>query len=201
VSDLSRREMVAALAALSTATAFRPTGAQATEATRLVRAARVGGGYNPKVYTPHEWSTVRMLVDYIIPKDERSGSATDALVPEFMDTMLDLEPNMRTAHRGGLAWLDHEMRERTGADFISATDAQRRELLDVISRPRTAPEEMSHGVQWFNSFRDLTATGFFTSEIGINDLGYTGNTAVMEWTGCTDEAYKHLGVGRGSGGN
>lgn len=200
MSDLSRREMVAALAAMSTATAFRPTNAQAAEATRLVRTARVGGGYNPKVYTPHEWSTVRMLVDYIIPKDERSGSATDALVPEFMDTMLDLEPNMRTAHRGGLAWLDYEMRRRVGADFISATDAQRRELLDLISRPRTAPESLNHGVQWFNSFRDLTATGFFTSEIGVNDLGYTGNTAVMEWTGCTDEAYAHLRVERGTSG-
>jgi hypothetical protein len=201
VSDLSRRELVAAFAAISAGAALRPTGVQATEATRLVRAATVGGGYAPKIYTPHEWATVRMLVDYIIPRDERSGSATDALVPEFMDTMLDLEPNMRTAHRGGLAWLDHEMRERTGTDFIAATDAQRREVLDLVSRPRTAPESMSHGVQWFNSFRDLTATGFYTSEIGVNDLGYTGNTAVMEWTGCTDEAYRHLGVERGTGGS
>ncbi|MDX2208028.1 MAG: gluconate 2-dehydrogenase subunit 3 family protein [Gemmatimonadales bacterium] len=197
MSTLSRRDLVATVAAISAGVALRPTGAQATEATRLVRAAQANGGFAPKVYTAHEWATVRMLVDYIIPKDDRSGSATDALVPEFMDTILDLEPGMRTAHRGGLAWLDHEMRERTGADFVSATDAERRELLDLIAFPRTAPAELTHGVQWFNSFRDLTATGFYTSEIGVNDLGYTGNTHVGEWTGCTDEAYRHLGVERG----
>lgn len=197
MSTLSRRDLVATVAAISAGAVLRPTGAQAAEATRLVRAAQVGGGFSPKVYTAHEWATVRMLVDYIIPADDHSGAATDALVPEFMDTILDLEPGMRTAHRGGLAWLDHEMRERVGTDFVSATDAQRRELLDLIAFPRTAPVDLTHGVQWFNSFRDLTATGFFTSEIGVTDLGYTGNTHVSEWTGCSDEAYRHLGVERG----
>lgn len=192
MSDLSRRELVAALAAAGTAAAVRPTSAQAAEATRLVRAARSGGGYTPKVYTPHEWATVRMLVDYVIPRDDRSGSATDALVPEFMDTILDLEPGMRTAHRGGLAWLDHEMHERTGHRFIEATDAERRALLDLIAFPARAPEALSHGVRWFNSFRDLTATGFFTSELGVADLGYQGNTPVMEWTGCPAEVRRHL---------
>ncbi len=190
MSTLSRRELVATVAAVTAGAALRPTPAQAVEATALVRAA--GPGFAPKVYTAHEWATVRTLVDYIIPTDARSGSATDAMVPEFMDTILDLEPGMRTAHRGGLAWLDHECRERTGVDFVAATDAQRRAMLDDIARPATAPAHLSHGVQWFNAFRDLTATGFFTSEMGVNDLGYMGNTAVIEWTGCTDAAYRHV---------
>ena len=194
---LSRREMVAAMAAAAGAFAL-PTQARAAEASRDVTAARmargVGAAYEPKVYTKHEWETVRVLVDYIIPKDDRSGSATDAAVPEFMDTMLHLEPGMRVAHRGGIAWLDHECLRRFSKDFVSASDAERKLVLDDIAFPRTAKPEFSHGVAWFNSFRDFTATGFFTSEIGVGDLGYVGNTPVADWTGCTPEAYRRLGV-------
>ena len=38
-----------------------------------------------KFFTAHEDATVRVLVDMIIPHDERSGSPTEARVPEFMD--------------------------------------------------------------------------------------------------------------------
>ena len=138
-----------------------------------------------------------MLVDYIIPKDAKSGSATDAAVPEFMDTMLDLEPDMRTANRGGLAWIDHQCHQRFDQDFVDCTDAAapaaaRRHRL---SAPRAGPN-WRRGVAWFNSFRDFTASGFFTSEMGVNDLGYQGNTAVPEWTGCPAENYTRLGVAK-----
>jgi hypothetical protein len=111
-----------------------------------------------------------------------------------MDTMLDLESGMRPAHRGGLAWLDHQCHVRFDKDFVDCTDAQRRLLLDDIAYPRRARPELAAGVSWFNSFRDFTATGFFTSELGVNDLGYIGNTAVPEWTGCPAENYTRLGV-------
>jgi len=197
---MTRREVVGAMAA--TAGAFLiPRPAQAAEAGRLaartVRAAAVAGSaYVPKVYSAHEWATVQMLVDYLIPKDAKSGSATDAGVPEFMDTMLDLEPNMRTANRGGLAWMDHQCHLRFQQDFVDCTDAQRRQLLDDIAYPRRARPELTAGVSWFNSFRDFTASGFFTSEMGVNDLGYQGNTAVPEWTGCPAENYTRLGVAK-----
>ncbi len=187
--ELTRRELIAAM----TAAAVVPTAGQAEEARRIVQRRAASGAPTAKIYTAHEWDTVRMLVDYIFPADNRSGSATDALVPEFMDTMLFLEPGMRTAHRGGLAWLDAECRDRFGANFIAATDEQRRAVLDDIAWPARARPEVSHGVQWFNSFRDLCATGFWTSEIGIEDLGYQGNTPVMEWTGCPSENLRRLG--------
>ena len=196
MSDLTRRELVGAMAA--TAGAFLiPRPAQAIEAGRIVsRAAQLpaGSAYTPKVYSPHEWATVQMLVDYIIPKDARSGSATDAGVPEFMDTMLDLEPGMRTANRGGLAWVDHQCHQRFDKDFVDCTDAERRMLLDDSAYPRRAKPELAAGVAWFNSFRDFTATGFFTSEMGVNDLGYQGNTALPEWTGCPPANYTRLGA-------
>jgi len=197
--EFTRREAVAAMAA--TAGAFvMPHPVHASEATRIAgeatAAARKGASYAPRVYSAHEYATVMMLVDYIIPKDAKSGSATDAGVPEFMDTMLTLEPTMAPANRGGLAWVDHQCHQRFDKDFIDCTDAQRRQLLDDIAFPRTAQgkPELAAGVSWFNSFRDFTATGFFTSEMGVNDVGYQGNTAVMEWTGCPAEAYTRLGV-------
>ena len=195
---MTRRELVGAMAA--TAGAFLiPVPAVAREGHRILAAERAaqrvtGAAYTLKVYTPHEWATVRMLVDLIIPKDAKSGSATDAAVPEFMDTMLDLEPTMRTAHRGGLAWLDHESHQRFGKDLIATSAAEHTAILNDIAFPKKAPPGLSLGVSWFNSFRDFTATGFFTSEMGVHDLGYMGNTAVPEWTGCPTVNYTRLGV-------
>lgn len=191
-SEISRRDWIAAMAVA--AVALRPTAAQASEASLVARRRVAAGVFEPKVYTPHEWQTVRTLVDYLFPRDDRSGSATDALVPEFMDQMLFLEPGMRTAHRGGLAWLDTECRERFGGNFVAITDAQRREMLDLIAFPARAPAELSHGVRWFNSFRDLAATGFWTSEIGVQDIGYQGNTPQMTWEGCPAENLRRLGL-------
>jgi hypothetical protein len=157
-------------------------------------AAKTGAPFKPKFFTAHEYATVRMLVDIIIPKDERSGSATDAAVPEFMDFIMGDEPSRQLAMRGGLAWLDRECESRFDKPFITCTGAQRTEVLDVIAWPKTAPPNMSHGVAFFNSFRDLTASGFWTSKMGIKDLQYIGNVYVAEWKGCPDNVLKKLGL-------
>jgi hypothetical protein len=154
-----------------------------------------GQAYQPKFFTPHEYQTVRLLVDLIIPKDERSGSATDAGVPEFMDFIVQDQRNRQTAMRGGLAWLDIECRERFGQTFTECDDAQRRGVVGDIAWPAKARPEMSQGVAFFTGFRDLTATGFWSSKLGIADLQYLGNTAVPEWKGCPEEQLKKLGVG------
>ena len=151
----------------------------------------------PTFFTPHEWSTVRMLVDYIIPRDERSGSATDAKVPAFMDFLLsDKEAStaMKTAMHGGLAWIDNECQHRFQKSFVGASDAQRREVLDDIAWPKRARPEMSHGVMFFSRFRDLTASGFFSSQMGWQDVQYEGNVALPAWNGCPPEALAKLGV-------
>lgn len=193
MSEISRRELVEILGAMTAATVV-PTPAQAADAMRISKVRATNGAPTPKIYTPHEWETVRTLVDYLFPRDERSGSATEAMVPEFMDTMLDLEPGMRTAHRGGLAWLDHECRERFGGNFVAITDPQRREMLDDIAWPDRARDGYSHGVQWFNAFRDFAATGYWTSEIGVADIGYQGNTPRPSWDGCPAENLERLGL-------
>lgn len=151
----------------------------------------------PAFFTAHEWATVRLLVDYIIPRDERSGSATDAKVPEFIDfLMADKESSdaSRTQMRGGLAWLDNECQHRFAKSFVGASDAQRRQVLDDIAWPKKARPGLHHGVIFFSRFRDLTASGFFSSQMGWQDVQYKGNVALPAWNGCPPEALKKLGV-------
>jgi hypothetical protein len=159
-----------------------------------VQSAAAGAAYTPKFFTAHEWQTIRVLVDLIIPKDERSGSATDAGVPEFMDFIVIDQPARQTAMRGGLAWLDIECQRRFDKTFIQCSDPERTVVLDDIAWPQRAAPEHAHGVAFFNSFRDLTATGYWTSRMGIADLQYMGNRSVAQWRGCPDEALKRLGV-------
>ena len=153
--------------------------------------------YIPKFYSAREWRTVRLLADYVIPRDDRSGSATDAKAPEFVDFMLvdkDTRPASQLAMRGGLAWLDTECRHRFGTSFVGATDAQRRQVLDDISWPNKAKPELSTGVAFFSRFRDAIASAFFSSAIGWQDLRYEGNVFNPNWNGCPEPALTKLGV-------
>ena len=191
----TRRSLLQLFASAPAAAALSWTDADAATARERVQAAqRTGKPYTPKFFSAHEWATVGVLVDLIIPKDERSGSATEAGVPEFMDFICLDQPNRQVAMRGGLAWLDHECHQRFDKLFVVCTDVERRAVLDDISWPRRARPEMAAGVTFFASFRDLTASGFWTSRIGIADLGYIGNTYVAKWTGCPPDALKKLGL-------
>jgi len=191
---MSRREAVRLLAVAPVAAAFAWAPDSVRDAVALAREASARGAYDPKNFTAHEWETVRVLVDLILPKDERSGSATDAGVPEFMDFMLGDDSDLQTPVRGGLAWLDHECDDRYSKTFVACTDAERAAVLDDIAWPRKAKPEHMAGVAFFNSFRDFTASGFFSSRVGIQDLRYIGNTFVAEWKGCPPEALAKLGV-------
>jgi gluconate 2-dehydrogenase gamma chain len=155
------------------------------------------GGYplEPQFFTPAEWQTVRALVDLIIPADEKSGSATEALVPEFMDFMLaEASEARQKTFRDGLVWLDAETQQRFAGAFSGATAAQRRAILDDIAWPARAPDSLQAGVTFFNAFRDMTAAGFFSSRIGFEDLEFRGNEFVVDWQGCPEPALRKLGV-------
>jgi Gluconate 2-dehydrogenase subunit 3 len=135
-----------------------------------------------------------VLVDLIIPRDERSGSATDAGVPAFMDFMMIDQPRRQVAMRGGLAMIDRLAVDRFGKRFVSCADRERRLLLDEIAYTSNPDRSLSHAIAFFSSFRDLTASGFWSTKMGIADLQYQGNTFVSEWNGCPDAALKKLGV-------
>lgn len=186
---MRRRKALALLASAPLATAFVCTGADAAMAQ-----GAIGDDYLTTFFTAHEYDTVRLLVDALIPRDARSGSATDAGVPKFMDFLMTDQPERQLAMRGGLAWLDAECLERFDKYFVDCDATERETLLDEIAYPDRARPELSHGVEFMNGFRNLTATGFFSSKMGVEDLRYLGNEYVTEWTGCPEEALRKLGL-------
>ena len=190
---MKRREALGTMAAAVLTAAFKWTPADAEKAAAFAREA-VKAPYAPTFFTPHEWETVRVLADLVIPKDERSGGATDAGVPEFMDFMMGDRPDGQTPMRGGLAWLDNECYERFGKTFVDSAADNRTAVVDDIAWPKKAKPEHSQGVAFFNMFRDMTASGFWSSKVGVTDLDYQGNTFVPEWKGCPDAALQKLGV-------
>jgi hypothetical protein len=150
-----------------------------------------------KFFTARETRTVRVLADDIIPRDARSGSATDAGVPAFLDHNLastETSVEMRTQWRGGLRWIDTESRRRFGVAYAAATAAQRHQILDDIAYPDRVRPELQPGATFFMRFRDMVAAGFFSSAIGVKDLQYQGNAALPAWTGCPEPALRKLGV-------
>jgi gluconate 2-dehydrogenase gamma chain len=156
-----------------------------------------------RFFTARELRTVRVLADDIIPRDERSGSATDAKVPEFMDFHLSVEETpreTRVAWRGGLRWLDRESRKRFGVPYASASASQRHQILDDIAWASRVRPPLRQGAAFFARFRDMVAAGFFSSAIGYRDLHYMGNTFVPQWNGCPEAALRKLGVSYGEGG-
>lgn len=194
MNDVSRRAALGMMAAVPAAAAVPPVilPPWIDRAARAAREAVLAGDFEPRFFTPHEWRTVRALVDLIIPADERSGSATDAGVPEFMDFMLMERTSMQSWMRDGLAWLDAESERRFRTPFVELLPPQYRVLLDDIAWPRDAAPEMADGVEFFNRFRDFTASGFFSSRVGVQDLGYRGNAFAPVWNGCPPEARRHL---------
>ena len=206
MTKITRRAALELFAAAPAAAALVWTPVEAQEAHQHAAQARAktpAARFKPKFFTAHEYATVGVLVDLIIPRDERSGSATDAGVPEFMDFMMVDQPRRQVAMRGGLALIDRLAVDRAGKQFVACADAERRALLDEIAYPpvdaagsATASAEpgLSQAIAFFSSFRDLTASGFWSSRMGVKDLQYQGNVFVDEWTGCPDAALRKLGV-------
>lgn len=194
MTEINRRRMLHVLgtAPVAVAAAFAPGSAQAYLAERA-QAAAAGQAYERRFFTEHEYATVVVLSDLILPRDDRSGSASESGAPEFIDYIVAAQVDRQTPMRGGLAWLDSECRDRFDRAFLDCTDAQRRQVLDDIAYPAKARPGMSHGVRFFSSLRDLVATGFWSSRMGVDDLGYLGNRPTT-WDGPPKAVLDKLGL-------
>ena len=160
-----------------------------------------------RFFTDHEMATITVLADIIIPKDDVSGSAGDAKVPAFIDFIVQDMPEHQTPMRGGLRWLDMQCLKRYEKSFVDCTHQQQIEMVDDIAYPEIEYQdekgnkvkkgkvkpEMEPGVSFFDLMRNLTATGFYTSEIGVKDVGYIGNTP-NNWNGVPDDVLKQHGL-------
>ncbi len=156
------------------------------------------GPYQRQTFDDRQWRTVRVLCDLIIPADERSGSATQAGVPEFLDDWIafrtgqDGNQDFRAEIFGGLMWLDRESNRLFEKEFAAASSDQQKQILDRIAYPKKVAKEDHPWATFFNQFRSLTVGGFFSSKMGVGDLPYLGNTVVVDWKGCDPQVWTIL---------
>ena len=207
---LTRREMLERIALALTATGVAPFefawGEHVHQTAREEKAKT--GAYQPKLFKPHEFQTIQRLAELIIPADEHSGSAVDAGAPEFIDLLCSQNPELADIYTGGMLWLEAQMRQEHGASFLEATEEQQTSLLDRLleegdpervegaratrygasedyqgfSDYRLQPvSDLAPGVRFFEWLRKMTVDAFYTSPIGIEDVGYQGNRAVGQY--------------------
>ncbi len=192
-AGVSRRDMFQILGAAPVAAAA--VGAHSSHMHMEPTEAAPKGPYKRQTFDDHQWETVTVLSDLIIPADERSVSASKAGVPEFIDdwiafrTQEDGNMNLRAEIFGGLMWLDRESQQLFGKNFARASEEQQKQLLDRVAYPLKAAKDDSPWVAFFTQFRSLTVGGFFSSKAGVADLPYLGNRAVAEWKGCDPKVW------------
>lgn len=193
-SGLNRRNLLKAIA-VAPAAALVPLAPTVAAALTPANGAPPSEPYAPKVFNPREWKTIYALCDLIIPADERTGSATQAGVPAFMDDWLSLHGGLlKTEVLGGLTWMDMQCNRQFRHDFADCSTAQQRQVLDRIAYPEKAAPEDGNAVAAFDHIRGLVLSGFYSSKMGVEDLQYQGNKMLESWDGCPEAATSRLGV-------
>jgi hypothetical protein len=146
-----------------------------------------------KFFTEQELAMVSILVDIVIPKDEVSGSASEAKVPDYIEFMMKDQPANQTAFRGGLMWINLQAFERFSKPFAEISADQRMEIIDEIAWPDKASKDVETGVKFFNLLRNMTISGFYTTEMGFKDIGYVGNKPNV-WEGVPQDVMDQYGL-------
>ena len=146
-----------------------------------------------KFFNEHEMATIVLLGDIIIPKDDKSGSASDAKVGNFIEFIVNDMPDHQVPMRGGLRWLDLQMLNKYEKPFKDCTSEQQIAMVDQIAYPKKAKPEMAQGVKFFNLMRNLTVTGFYTTRIGYDDVGFVGNKP-NQWNGVPPDVLKQYNM-------
>jgi gluconate 2-dehydrogenase gamma chain len=188
---ISRRDILKSLTITAvTGSVLRVIPLEAADyAHRMVRAEKdvaEDQAYAPKFFSPHAYKTLQALCQTIIPSDEDAKGAIEAGAPEFIDLITSENKDYQVALGGGLMWLDNTCLDRYGKIYLECAPEQQKEILDLIAYRKNAKQDSSlgQGIEFFAFLRKLTADGFFTSEIGIEYLGYIGNTFVKDFPGC-----------------
>jgi gluconate 2-dehydrogenase gamma chain len=139
------------------------------------------GVYKPKGLSAHEYKTLAKLADYIVPADDVSGGAVAAGAPEWIDLLASQNPQLLAIYTGGIAWVDHAMERRHATDFLSAAAEQQTAMLDLIAYRKNESAELGPGIKFFEWARKMVVDAYYTSPIGIKELGYMGNTALSKF--------------------
>jgi len=190
-NHISRRDLLRSLTiGITAGSVLNVIPAEAAEhAHKLIakeKTADSAGKYTPKFFSADQYKTLNVLCEAIFPADADSGGAIEAGAPEFIDLLTSENPDYQLKLGGGILWLDSTCVDRYSATFRNCSAQQQQEILDLIAYRKNADIEpdLSQGIDFFSFLRSMTADGFFTSEIGIQYLGYVGNTHVKEFKGC-----------------
>lgn len=178
-------------------TADKPEGKKDAAALNYDRTTEEKEAYQKLIgetfFTPHEMATLALLCDIIIPADDVSGSATQAGVPDFIEFMAKDKPDFQTPLRGGMRWLDLQMTKLYGTPFKDSKPDQQIAMVDAIAYPAKAAPQMKQGVAFFSLLRNLTASGFYSSKMGIEDIGYKGNSPT-QWNGVPGDVLRQYNL-------
>jgi hypothetical protein len=199
MSDITRRDALRRLAVVLTAGGLvdRVAAQELHHITSLAQAAS-GGAYTPRGLTPHEYRTLERLTDLIIPVENGAPGAVAAGAAAWIDMLTSVNDQLKTTYSSGIAWLDGAMKTRGAETFLAASPADQTALLDLIAYRRNASPELDPGIQFFTWVRRMTVDAFYTSEIGIRDIDYRGNTALVSYPAPTESiayALKRTGLG------
>jgi gluconate 2-dehydrogenase gamma chain len=188
---ISRRDILKSLTLTAvTGSVLQVIPLQAAEyAHRMVSAEKAAAedqAYAPKFFSAHAYKTLQALCQTIIPSDADAKGAIEAGAPEFIDLITSENVDYQVALGGGVMWLDNTCIDRYGKPYLDCTATQKKEILDLIAYRKNAKLDASlgQGIEFFALLRKFTADGYFTSEIGIEYLGYIGNTFVKDFPGC-----------------
>jgi gluconate 2-dehydrogenase gamma chain len=181
MSDVSRRDVLRNVALAVAAGGMIPAAAQHVHEMAAEEKSTTGGVYKPKAFNDHEYKTISRLCDLIFPPDEHSKGAVDAGAPEFIDLLSSANEEMAAIYTGGVGWLDREMTRRYGKTFVDASSADQTAMLDLIAYRKNETPELGPGIRFFDWIRKMTADAYYTSPIGIADLGYMGNKGMAKF--------------------
>lgn len=180
-SGNSRRDLLRTIAGAAMIGALSPAMAQHVHQAAATEKSSVSGPYRPKAFTAHEYATIQRLTDLIVPVENNQPGALAAGAPEFIDILSAKNNELQAIYVNGVKWLDRAMMERQKSDFVSAPAAQQTALMDVIAYSKNETLELQPGIRFFDWARKMTIDAYFTSKVGIQDIGFMGNTAVSEF--------------------
>ena len=180
MSDLTRRELMIAFGAAGLMP--QALAQQIHQAVQEAQSLDQGSAYTPLFFTPHEYATLRLLVDFMIPADENSKGAIDAGAAEFIDYICGHSENQSGYFRYNLSWIDEEMRKRTGVSFLDSPREEQTRFLDLIAYRKNYSALTASGVDFFAYFRALAVDAYYTSPVGMADVGYVGNQVLNSFS-------------------
>src|SRR6266404_2897938 len=200
--EVSRRDLLRKIGAI-TLTTFGVNVVTAEAAQHVHNAVSdvkktAAGAYKPKCFNAAEYKMLQRLADMIIPADEHSPGALASGAPEFIDFLSSQCKELAEIYTGGFAWLDHQVNKRYAAGFTSATPEQQTAMLDLIAYRKNDSPELGPGIRFFNWVRNMTVDAFYTSKVGMDDLGFMGNGAMAEFrvpAAAIEYAVKRSGLG------